>query len=84
MDCAKKQNKPVFLDFKGHACSNCKEMEAKVWSDPRVLLKLREEFIIIGLYVDDRTKLPENEWVTSGVDGKVKKTEIKQSPYGKN
>ncbi|MDX2444388.1 MAG: cytochrome c biogenesis protein CcdA [Bacteroidales bacterium] len=74
MDCAKKQNKPVFLDFKGHACSNCKEMEGKVWSDPRVLLKLREEFIIIGLYVDDRTKLPENEWVTSGVDGKVKKT----------
>jgi thiol:disulfide interchange protein DsbD len=74
MDCAKKQNKPVFLDFKGHACSNCKEMEAKVWSDPRVLSKLREEFIIIGLYVDDRTKLPENEWVTSKVDGKVKKT----------
>ncbi len=74
MECAKELNKPIFLDFKGHACSNCKEMEAKVWSDPRVLERLRDDFVIIGLYVDDRTKLPENEWVTSKVDGKVKKT----------
>lgn len=74
MECAKKLNKPVFLDFKGHACSNCKEMEAKVWSDPQVLDRLRDDFVIIGLYVDDRTKLPENEWVTSKVDGKIKKT----------
>lgn len=74
MECAKKLNKPVFLDFKGHACSNCKEMEAKVWSDPQVLARLRDDFVIIGLYVDDRTKLPENEWVTSKVDGKIKKT----------
>ena len=74
MECAKELNKPIFLDFKGHACSNCKEMEAKVWSDPRVLERLRNDFVIIGLYVDDRTKLPENEWVTSKVDGKVKKT----------
>jgi len=74
MACARELNKPVFLDFKGHACSNCKEMEARVWSDPKVLKRLREEFVIIALYVDDRTKLPESEWVTSGVDGKVKKT----------
>ena len=74
MACAQKLNKPVFLDFKGHACSNCKEMEAKVWSDPQVLSKLRDEFVIIALYVDDRTKLPEEEWVTSEVDGKIKKT----------
>ena len=74
MECAKELNKPIFLDFKGHACSNCKEMEAKVWSDPRVLERLRDDFVIIGLYVDDRTKLSENEWVTSKVDGKVKKT----------
>lgn len=72
--CARKLNKPVFLDFKGHACSNCKEMEAKVWSDPEVLKRLRENFVIIALYVDDRTKLPESEWVTSSYDGKVKKT----------
>jgi len=72
--CAKEKNKPVFLDFKGHSCSNCKEMEGKVWSDPRVLKKLREDFVIIALYVDDKTKLPEPEWVVSTSDGKVKKT----------
>ena len=72
--CAKEKGKPVFLDFKGHACANCKLMEAKVWSDPEVLRRLKENFVIIALYVDDRTSLPENEWVTSAFDGKVKKT----------
>ena len=72
--CAKEKDKPVFLDFKGHACSNCKEMEAKVWSDPRVLERLRNNFVIIALYCDDRTRLPESEWVVSSVDGKNKKT----------
>ncbi|HLP72718.1 MAG TPA: cytochrome c biogenesis protein CcdA [Bacteroidales bacterium] len=72
--CAKEKGKPVFLDFKGHACANCKLMEAKVWSDPEVLRMLKEEFVIIALYMDDRTQLPESEWVTSSVDGKVKKT----------
>jgi thiol:disulfide interchange protein DsbD len=72
--CAKEKNKPIFLDIKGHSCKNCKEMESKVWSDARVLKKLSEEFIIIALYVDDKTQLPENEWITSSYDGKVKKT----------
>jgi thiol:disulfide interchange protein DsbD len=72
--CAKEQGKPVFLDFKGHACANCKLMEARVWSDPEVLRRLRDEFVIIALYLDDRTQLPENEWITSSIDGKVKKT----------
>ena len=72
--CAKEKNMPVFIDFKGHACSNCKEMEAKVWSDPRVLERLRNNFVIIALYCDDRTRLPENEWIISSVDGKEKKT----------
>ncbi len=72
--CAKQTGKPVFIDFKGHFCSNCKKMEAAVWSDPGVQSILRNEFIIIALYTDDRTKLPENEWYTSEVDGKVKKT----------
>jgi thiol:disulfide interchange protein DsbD len=49
-------------------------MEANVWSDPAVLEKLRNDFIIVALYTDDRTKLPENEWYTSDNDGKVKKT----------
>lgn len=74
LECAVKMNKPVFLDIKGHSCSNCKEMEAKVWSDPRVLDRLMEDFVIVALYIDDRTKLPESEWITSAYDGKVKKT----------
>jgi thiol:disulfide interchange protein DsbD len=72
--CAKEQGKPVLIDFKGHACANCKLMEAKVWSDPEILRRLRENFVIIALYVDDRTQLPESEWITSPTDGKVKKT----------
>lgn len=72
--CAKEQGKPVLLDFKGHACANCKLMEAKVWSDPEVLRRLRDNFVIIALYVDDRTPLPENEWIVSLLDGKQKKT----------
>jgi len=72
--CAKEQNKPVLIDFKGHACANCKRMEAKVWSDPEILKRLRDNFVIIELYVDDRTLLPENEWLVSAIDGKQKKT----------
>ncbi len=72
--CAQQVNKPVLLDFAGHSCKNCKKMYAEVWSDPRVLNKLKNDFIIAVLYTDDRTKLPENEWVTSSIDGKVKNT----------
>ncbi len=74
MACARKLNKPVFIDFTGHGCVNCREMEANVWSDPGVLKRLREQFIVIALYVDDKTPLPESEWITSTYDGKVKKT----------
>jgi|WetSurMetagenome_2_1015567.scaffolds.fasta_scaffold01495_10 thiol:disulfide interchange protein len=74
LQCAKEQGKPVLLDFKGHACANCKLMEARVWSDPEVLKRLSENFVIVSLYEDDRTMLPENEWITSKIDGKVKKT----------
>ncbi len=70
----RKVGKPVLLDFKGHACTNCKKMESTVWSDPEVLQRLRNNFVIVALYVDDRTKLPENEWITSSIDGKVKST----------
>ena len=74
MACAKKLNKPVFIDFTGHGCVNCREMEANVWSDTRVLDRLRKHFVIIALYVDDKSTLPESEWITSTYDGKVKKT----------
>jgi len=72
--CAKEQGKPVLLDFKGHACANCKLMEARVWSDPEVLRRLKNNFVIVALYVDDRVQLAENEWIMSALDGKQKKT----------
>jgi len=77
--CAKELGKPALVDFKGHACANCKLMDARVWSDPEVLQRLRDNFVIISLYVDDRTQLPENEWFVSELDGKQKKTIGKQN-----
>ena len=74
MKCARAKNKPVFLDFTGHGCVNCRKMEENVWSDPRVLKMLKEKFVIITLYVDDKKELPESEWVTSTYDGKIKKS----------
>lgn len=72
--CAKKLNKPVLIDFKGHACANCKEMDARVWSDPEVQRRIRENFVLVGLYVDDRTRLQDNEVFVSKVDNREKKT----------
>lgn len=71
--CAKQQNKPVLFDFKGHNCSNCKKMDKEVFADKRVIEFINDNFIVVGLYVDDETELPQNEWVT-GIDGKQKKT----------
>ncbi len=72
--CAKEQKKPAFVVFKGHACANCKKMENSVWTDPEVLKMLSEKYVLIGLYTDDRTTLPENEWIKSSLDGKILKT----------
>lgn len=69
---AKASGKPVFLDISGLACVNCREMEQRVWSDPKVLSILKNDFVIVVLYTDDKTKLPENEWVTTS-SGKVLK-----------
>jgi thiol:disulfide interchange protein len=77
--CAKEQNKPVFIDFTGHGCVNCREMEARVWSDAEVLKRLKNDFIMLALYVDDKTELPESDWYTSEYDNKVKKTIGKQN-----
>lgn len=71
---AKKVNKPVFIDFTGHGCVNCREMEARVWSDPAVMSRLQNDFVMLALYVDDKTELPEANWYTSVYDGKVKKS----------
>ncbi len=75
LSCAKKQNKPIFIDFTGHGCVNCREMESNVWSDPKVLEILRDNYIILAMYVDDKKiVLPESEWYKSEYDGKMKKT----------
>ena len=72
--CAKEKNKPVLLIFKGHACAKCREMEALVWAHPEILQLMNDRFILLGLYTDDNTQLPENEWVTSTRDSRVKRT----------
>ena len=70
---AAKVGKPIFLDFTGHGCVNCREMEARVWSDPSVKSKLENDFVLCALYVDDKTKVDEKDWVTAS-NGKVLKT----------
>ena len=69
---ASASGKNVFVDITGHGCVNCREMEARVWSDPEVLRRLRDNFVIVQLYVDDKTRLPKDRWVTTE-NGKVLK-----------
>jgi thiol:disulfide interchange protein len=73
LKCAIENNKPIFLDFTGHSCSNCKQMESRVWSDPAVLKLLKEDYIIISLYTDDKTKLAADDIVIRA-DGKELRT----------
>ncbi|MBR6441682.1 MAG: thioredoxin family protein, partial [Bacteroidales bacterium] len=62
---ARQQGKPVFIDFTGKTCANCREMEHYVWTDPEVKRLLNEEFVMCSLYADENTiELPEDEWVT--------------------
>lgn len=72
--CAKEQGKPIFIDFTGHGCVNCREMEQRVWADKEVLERLSNDYVLVALYVDDRTLLPESDWYKSSFDGKTKKT----------
>ena len=88
--CARAQHKPIFIDFTGHACVNCRKMEATVWSDPRVLRRLRDDYVVVALYVDDKTELPRAEWYTSAYDQKQKKSlgqqnaDLQVARYGVN
>ncbi len=77
---AARVNKPVFIDFTGHGCVNCREMESRVWSDPQVLEILRNDYVICALYSDDKKVLPESEWVTTD-SGKVLKSLGKINSY---
>lgn len=64
---SKKVNKPLLIDFTGHACVNCRKMEQFVWSDPKVLKILKNDVVLVSLYVDDKRKLPEDEQVMSKI-----------------
>lgn len=67
---AKEKDLPVLIDFTGHACVNCRKMEERVWSEPQVLETLRNDLVLVSLYVDDKRKLPENEQYVSEITGK--------------
>ena len=70
MAAARAQSKPVFLDFTGFGCVNCRKMEAAVWTDPRVADKLKNQFVLISLFVDDKTSLAEPMEVTDAQGNK--------------
>ncbi len=66
---AKALKKPIMIDFTGHSCANCRKMEKEVWKDPEVLKRMRENFVLVSLYVDESTELPLNEqYIKKGGD----------------
>ncbi len=71
---AKEHNKPVMIDFTGWSCVNCRKMEDNVWSDPKVLKKLGEDYVLISLYVDDKTPLPTEQQSVSPTTGRKIRT----------
>jgi thiol:disulfide interchange protein DsbD len=72
--CAREKNKPVLMIFKGHTCAKCREMEALIWPDPEVLRLMNNKFVLLALYTDDSSPLPEHEQIKSTFDGKLKTT----------
>ena len=77
---ASQSGKPVFVDISGHGCVNCREMEAKVWSDSRVQKILRDDYVLVVLYMDDKKELPQDKWVTTS-SGKVLKQVGRANSY---
>ena len=76
---AKKVNKPILLDFTGHGCVNCRDIESRVWSDESIRNILNNDYVLVSLYVDDKILLPEKDWYISSYDNKTKKTIGKQN-----
>ena len=70
----------MFVDVTGHGCVNCREMESRVWSDPKVLEILNDDYIIVALYTDDKQRLAEEDWVTTDT-GDVLKTLGRATSY---
>jgi len=89
MAAAKALNKPVMLDFTGHSCANCRKMEEQVWKNPDVLKRMKENFVLISLYVDESTELTDAEKVTNTKGEKIttvgeKNLEYEVSKFGFN
>lgn len=87
---ARKVGKPALIDFTGWSCVNCRKMEASVWPEPEVLKRLKEDYVLISLYVDDRTELDDSEKYISDFSGKKisrigqKWSDMQASVYGTN
>ena len=87
---AKTVNKPILIDFTGWSCTNCRKMEASVWPDKEVLRRLREDYVLISLYVDDKTELSQGEKYESAFSGKKvnsigqKWSDFQASKFGTN
>lgn len=79
--CAKEQNKPIFLDFTGHTCANCRRMEESVWADPKIMKKLREDYIVLAMYGDDKTAIPKAEQYTNDDGKKIKEVGDQSSDF---
>jgi thiol:disulfide interchange protein len=90
LEYSKQVKKPLLLDFTGWSCVNCRKMEESVWPDPNVLRLLKEEYILVSLYVDDRTDLaPEEQYVSSFSGKKIRRvgqkwSDLQQSRFGVN
>lgn len=90
LEYARQVNKPVLLDFTGWSCVNCRKMEESVWPDPQVLKRLKEDYILVSLYVDDRTDLaPEEHYVSSFSGKKIRRvgqkwSDLQASRFGTN
>jgi thiol:disulfide interchange protein DsbD len=69
---AQQLKKPLMIDFTGHSCANCRKMEQEVLSDPEIMKRLQNDFVVVSLYVDDKFKLPENEWYTDKSGSQIK------------
>jgi len=72
LQAAKQLKKPLMIDFTGHSCANCRKMEQEVLSDPEIIKRLQQYFVVVSLYVDDKYKLPENEWYKSKDGSQIK------------
>lgn len=74
IELSKSTNKPIMIDFTGHACANCRKVEERVWSDPKIKQLLMDEVVLVSLYVDERKELPQEEQVYSKALGRNLKT----------